>query len=49
MSNNLEVATVPLIAYEVQAERYCRIIRRMIVGWGLSIAVCATALIVLLH
>lgn len=49
MSNETEIQTISLVAFEAQAERYARIIKGIVACWTLSFALFATALIVLLH
>lgn len=47
MNENIE--QVPFVALEAQAAHYDRIIRRMIVGWSLTVAVFTTAIICIIH
>lgn len=46
---NDEIEKVPLLAYEMQAERCSRAVRALAIGWALTAAAFAAALIYLFH
>lgn len=43
-ATNETLEAIPLIAFEAEAERYSRIIRRLATGWTLSVFILSAAI-----